>query len=216
MVMKGYQVAVFVVFVSLASAFVWPVAPVEVVGLFKDRAVVRIPGGEVMLKVGETKQGIELLSADATQAHVKYKGENYRLSLSNRVSGQFQPVTNSHVSITSDQFGQYRIDGAVNHQRTSFLVDTGASVVALSSDDAYGMGIDYESGEQGVVYTAQGTTDSYFVVLDRVEVGGITAYNVRGAVIEGAYPIEPLLGMSFLRRVRMEENLGVLTLTQQH
>ena len=93
-------------------------------------------------------------------------------------------------------------------------MDTGASVIALSSSEATGMGIDYSGGEKGVVHTAQGTVDSFFVILDEVVVGGITAHNVQAAVIEGNYPIDPLLGMSFLRHVRMEENAGVLTLTQ--
>jgi aspartyl protease family protein len=78
------------------------------------------------------------------------------------------------------------------------------------------MGIEYSNGQLGVVHTAQGATDSYFVTLDEVVVGGITAYNVQAAIIEGAYPLDPLLGMSFLRNVRMEENAGVLTLTKQN
>ena len=214
MVMRRFPIAVFTVLICVAANLAWSVAPVEVVGLFKNRAVVRMPGGEIMLKVGETKQGVTLISADALEAHLRYKGEEYRLSLSNRVAGQFQRAENARISITSDQFGQYRIRGAVNNRFTNFLVDTGASVIALSSSEATGMGIDYSGGEKGVVHTAQGTVDSFFVILDEVVVGGITAHNVQAAVIEGNYPIDPLLGMSFLRHVRMEENAGVLTLTQ--
>lgn len=212
--MKRFPVAVFTFALSLATAMAWSVAPVEVVGLFKNRAVVRFAGGDLMLKVGETKQGVTLISADADQAHVGYQGQEYQLSLSDRVSGSFRRAENAHVAISSDQYGQYHIRGAVNNRFTSFLVDTGASVVAISSNDALGMGIDYRDGEKGVVHTAQGTTDSYFVRLDEVVVGGITAYNIQAAVIEGSYPVEPLLGMSFLRHVRIEENQGVLTLTQ--
>ncbi|NND44879.1 MAG: TIGR02281 family clan AA aspartic protease, partial [Xanthomonadales bacterium] len=53
-----------------------------------------------------------------------------------------------------------------------------------------------------------------FVVLDELVIGGITAHNVEAAVIEGSFPQTPLLGMSFLRQVSMEESAGVLTLTQ--
>lgn len=212
--MKGFPVAVFTALISFAASLAWPVAPLEVVGLFKDRAVVRVPGGELMLRVGETKKGVTLIAADANGAHVKYKGQDYQLSLSNRMSGQFRRAENAHVAITSDQLGQYRVRGAVNNRFTNFLVDTGASVIAVSSSDAISMGIDYSRAEKGVVHTAQGTTDSYFVILDEVVVGGIIAYNVQATVIEGEYPIDPLLGMSFLRHVRIEENQGVLTLTQ--
>jgi aspartyl protease family protein len=61
--------------------------------------------------------------------------------------------------------------------------------------------------------TAQGTANSYFVNLDNVVVGGITAHNVPAAIIDGNYPASPPLGMSFLRVVRMEEEGGVLKLT---
>ena len=214
--MKRIQIVTLTALISMACAPAWSAAPVEVVGLFKNRAVVRIPGHELMLKVGETKNGVTLLSADANQAHVSYQGQSYELSLSNRVAGEFQRAKSARVAITSDQLGQYRIRGAVNNRFTNFLVDTGASVVAISSNDAIGMGIEYSNGQLGIVHTAQGATDSYFVTLDEVVVGGITAYNIQAAIIEGAYPLDPLLGMSFLRNVRMEENAGVLTLTKQN
>jgi aspartyl protease family protein len=213
--MKGFLLAFATTLMLLSPGLGWPAAPIEVVGLFKNRAVLRIPGAEVLLKVGETKQGITLLAADANRAHLQYLGQEYELSLSDRVAGTFQRAENVQMVVTSDEYHQYHVTGAVNGQFTSFLVDTGASVVAISSTNAKGMGIEYGDGEKGVVYTAQGSTESYFVNLDVVVVGGITAHNVPGAIIEGDYPVEPLLGMSFLRRVRMEENRGVLTLTQQ-
>jgi aspartyl protease family protein len=216
MVMKLISLAALAFVICTATSLVWSVAPVEVVGLFKNRAVVRVPGAEVMIKVGETKEGVTLLAANATQAQVRYQGQEYTLSLSNRVAGNFQPAQTTQVAISSDELGQYRIRGAVNNRFTSFLVDTGASVVAISSTQATGLGIDFSNGTKGVVHTAQGKVDSHFVTLDKVVVGGITAYNVQAAVIDGNYPLDPLLGMSFLRHVRMQEHLGVLTLTQQN
>nr|NIV77131.1 TIGR02281 family clan AA aspartic protease [Gammaproteobacteria bacterium] len=99
---------------------------------------------------------------------------------------------------------------------TNFLVDTGASVVAISAVDARQLGIEFDESHQGTVQTAQGTADTHFVTLDEIVVGGIKAHNVRAAIIEGEYPLEPLLGMSFLRQVSLQENAGVLTLTKQH
>ncbi|MFP6815238.1 MAG: TIGR02281 family clan AA aspartic protease [Pseudomonadales bacterium] len=213
--MKGFSLAVVTALICLGSSPVLSTAPMEVVGLFKNRAVVRLASEEMLLKVGETKNGVTLVASDANEAHLIYRYKDYRLSISNRVGSLYQDAEKAQVVVASDQHGQFRIRGAVNNNYTNFLVDTGASVVAVSSKDAVRMGIDYSNGEKGVVYTAQGTTDSYFVILDEVVVGAIKAYNVRAAVIEGEYPIEPLLGMSFLRQVRMEESRGVLTLTQQ-
>lgn len=215
--MKGLLVTLLTFSMLLVATGAWSVAPVEVVGLFKNRAVVRVAGGEALIKVGETsKQGVTLISADAMKAHVRYRGQEYHLSLSTRVGASFQQPEQVEISISSDQRGQYRIRGAINNNFTSFLIDTGASVVALSSQEAQGLGLQYERGEKGVVQTAQGTVDSYFVILDEVTVGGLIAYNVEAAVIEGAYPMEILLGMSFLRQVSMREQGGVLTLTQKY
>lgn len=201
---------------ALCAQSVWSVAPVEVVGLFRDRAVIRLPDGEVMLRVGETKRGVTLLSADANKAAVRFAGERYELGLSNRVSGAFERPEQAQVVISSDRMGQYQVRGAINNQFTNFLVDTGASVVALSSALATSMNIDYTAGKQGAVQTAQGRADSYFITLDELVVGSIKAHNVPAAVIEGDFPTMPLLGMSFLREVNIEESAGVLTLTQRH
>ena len=188
--------------------------PLEVVGLFRDRAVVRAAGGEKLLKVGESLNGVTLLSADAAGATVRYQGETYEVALSNRVSGTFQPVQQAQLVLTADRLGQYQVRGAVNNQYTNFLVDTGASVVALNSTLANSMQVDYLAGKKGAVQTAQGTVEAWFDTLGEVAVGGLRAYNVQAAVIEGDFPRMPLLGMSFLRQVSIEESGGVLTLTQ--
>ena len=79
------KLSVFTALFSL-SALVQAMAPVEVVALFKERAVIRSAEGQVMLKMGETsKFGATLLSANPHEAVVRYKGEVYRLGLSARV-----------------------------------------------------------------------------------------------------------------------------------
>jgi len=209
--MRGFLVALL----TVCSALSWAAAPVEVVGLFKDRAVIRLAGEEKLLRVGETSPaGVTLLAADANGATVRYRDEEYTLSLSNRIAGGFQEVAKPVVSISADQLGQYRIRGAINNNYVNFLVDTGASVVALSSATADRIGLSYKDGQKGTVATAQGMADSYFVTLAEVNIAGITAYNVQAAVIIGQYPLETLLGMSFLRSVGLQENAGVMTLTQ--
>jgi aspartyl protease family protein len=199
----------------LLAANAWSLAPVEVLALFKDRAMIRAAGQQQMLKVGETSRGgVTLLAADAQGARVRYQGEEYTLTLSSQVSSAFKPVDRQRVDISPDNLGQYRIRGAINSQFVNFLVDTGASVVAMSSSHARSLGLDCASrGQPGTVQTAQGTVSSCFMNLNQVTVGGITAHNVQAAVIDGNYPVDILLGMSFLRQVAMEERAGVLTLT---
>ncbi len=191
--------------------------PVEVLALFKDRAVLRGHGGEQMLHAGETsRDGVTLLQANAGRARVEYHGEVFDLPLSRQVSARFHPVEPRRIAISSDAQGQYRIRGAINGVFVDFLVDTGASVVAMSRAHARTLGLDPERGDRGMVQTAQGTVASHFVTLDTVVVAGITVHHVRAAVIDGDYPAEILLGMSFLHSVGMEESQGVLTLTAKH
>jgi len=65
------------------------------------------------------------------------------------------------------------------------------------------------------VVTAQGEVDAKNITLTEVSVGGVKAPNVAATVIEGNYPMEILLGMSFLSEVSMKNEGGVLTLSQR-
>lgn len=203
---------------GLLAAPGWANSPVEATGLFKDRAMLRVLGQDRYVRVGETTpEGATLLEADSEHALVRLDGETYRLSLTDRVGGRFAAVEDTSISISPDSMGQYRVGGSINGGYVDFLVDTGASVVAISSRQARALGIDFANAEnRSTVVTAQGEVPSYLVTLAEVNVGGITAHNVQAAVIEGDYPVEVLLGMSYLRTVTMGENAGVLVLARKH
>lgn len=86
-------------------------------------------------------------------------------------------------------------------QRVHFMVDTGASDVALTRDDAKRLGIDVERLRFDIPYTtANGTSMAARVRLDQVQIGDITLDNVSGSVASGRLD-QSLLGMSFLRRL---------------
>jgi aspartyl protease family protein len=209
---RTFQLAVLTGVASAAFAS----APVEAVGLFKDRAMIRVLGAEHYLTVGQTSpEGATLVESDAQHAVVRYKDETYKLTLSDRVGGTFQAPTNATLSIAPDQIGQYRAQGTINGRPADFLLDTGASLVAISARSAKQMGIEYEkSPERAPVVTAQGQVNSYLVDLESLTVGGIQTHHVRAAVIPGDYPLEVLLGMSFLHKVKMEQQAGVMVLRQ--
>lgn len=194
------------------------IGPVEAVALFKDRAMLRVGTNSHYLSAGESSpEGARLVSATAELAVVQYQGKTYRLTLSDAVGGSFAEVKDAAISIAPDAQGQYRVGGSINGRTASFLVDTGASVVAMSEQHAKGLGLDYESSpDRAQVMTAQGQVNAYLVNLDEVVIGGISSNYVRAAVIPGEYPSEVLLGMSFLRKVSMEETAGVLRLKQKY
>lgn len=114
------------------------------------------------------------------------------------------------------QHGMYSVAGSVNNQPVNFLVDTGATWVAMNSATARRLGIDFRyKGTQGWVNTANGPAKTYKVMLDRVRVGEIELSNVEGAVLDGSSPHEILLGMSFLNRVEMQRQGELLLLRKK-
>src|SRR6266850_2290771 len=96
-----------------------------------------------------------------------------------------------------------------------FVVDTGATFIALPQRDAERLGIDYRAGQLGQTRTANGVAQVYVVKLDAVRIGGIELHNVDATVHVGAGLDQALLGMSFLNRVQMQRDGGTMTLIQR-
>ena len=89
-------------------------------------------------------------------------------------------------------------------------------MIALSGDEATRLGIDYRKrGRAGYASTASGVVRSYSLTLDKVEIGAITLYNIDAGVVEGSFPSEALLGMSFLGRLNMKREGEQLELSQR-
>jgi len=190
---------------------------VRVVGLFKGAAVLDISGKQRLLKVGKSSpEGVELFSADATGATIIVDGVQHRLELTRAHSGGYQERKVIRKQIDINARGQYMTPGSINGRSVRFLVDTGATSVAMNSEMARTLGIDFASGLVGQSNTAGGLVKSYRVTLDRVKVGEIEVRNVRAAVLEGVYPTYVLLGMTFLSEVEMNENSGLMTLTKKY
>ena len=110
------------------------------------------------------------------------------------------------VTVRSDRLGHFQVEGSVDGRRLDFMVDTGASVVALRERDANKLGIfpaarDYT----GRSSTANGVIKVAPVRLPSLEVNGIRVYDVQAAVIPDQALNVNLLGMSFLSRVRRFE-----------
>jgi aspartyl protease family protein len=95
-----------------------------------------------------------------------------------------------------------------------FLVDTGATTIALPAADAKRLGINYLKGDQGLVQTANGSASAYRVKLDTVRLGDITLNGVDAVVLEGGLTT-PLLGMSFLNRTEMKRDGETMVLTKR-
>ena len=116
-------------------------------------------------------------------------------------------VTGPHkVSIPRDRRGHYAVEAAINGRRMDVMVDTGASVVALTRREAGRLGLNPAPSDYTVeVRTANGTVRAARVVFDAVEIGGIRVRDVAGLVVPDDALGENLLGLSFLSRLRRYE-----------
>ncbi|MDF3931503.1 retropepsin-like aspartic protease family protein [Pseudomonas citronellolis] len=199
---------------ALAAPQVW------VVGLFPNAAVLNVDGQRKFVRVGETgPQGVQVVSADAHKAVLRVDGveRTYELSREYNASGYSAPAPVQEMSIARGAGGHYWVSGSINGQNAQFLVDTGATTVAMNEDEARRLGIDFRVvGKPMVASTASGTVKGWRISLNSVKLGGIEVLGVDASVLEGQFPTEILLGMSFLNRVGWREEQGMMYIQSKH
>jgi len=102
--------------------------------------------------------------------------------------------------------GHFQVEGRVDGRRMNFMVDTGASVIAISERDAAMLGIHPARSEYvAMVRTANGTVRAAPVELSRVEIDDLVVHNVAAMVMPDGALSDNLLGLSFLSRLRRYE-----------
>ena len=110
------------------------------------------------------------------------------------------------VSIGRDHRGHFKAHGRVDGRQVSFMVDTGASVIALTERDADRLGIrPSRNAFTAPVQTANGVVRAAPVTLSSVDIGGLVVRDVRALVVSGGGLSENLLGLSYLTRLKRFE-----------
>lgn len=114
------------------------------------------------------------------------------------------------VRLERNRAGHYVAGGRINGSPVRFLIDTGATEVALSLALAERLSLPLRSG--GLSRTANGTVRTWTTRLESVDLGGLVARNVRATVLPNMPGEEVLLGMSYLSHLEMIQRGGTLTL----
>jgi aspartyl protease family protein len=205
---------VFILFLFLPAHL--PAAEIEVLGLFKGAALLKLDGERKLLKVGQVWRDVTLIEANSREALADVGGRRVRLTVSKRISSNYTVPESRQVLIRKNDHRQYITTAEINGRRTAVLVDTGANIVAMNSDTARAIGVSYEAGVPSRVATASGVVDAWTVTLDSVDVGGIRINHVQASVLQGAFPEVVLLGMSYLQHVELQERDGILSLTSKY
>ena len=120
------------------------------------------------------------------------------------------------VVVARDRFGRFRADGRIDGRALQFTVDTGASIVALTADDAAQLGIHPAATEYTMlIRTANGTVRAAPTTLAMIEIGDIMVHDVAAVVMPDGALSDNLLGLSFLSRLRhFEYSDGKMVLEQ--
>ncbi|WP_263146590.1 TIGR02281 family clan AA aspartic protease [Pseudomonas sp. RIT-PI-AD] len=188
---------------------------VQVVGLFPNAAVLNVDGVRKLVKVGQVGPGgVQVVSADSHGAILRVGGteQRYEMTREYNQAGGAAPLR-AQVSIAKGVGGHFWVAGSIQSQPVQFLVDTGATSVAMNESQARRLGIDYRvNGRPMMVSTASGTAKAWQISLNSVKIGAIEVLGVDAVVLQGDSPTEVLLGMSYLNRVRWREEQGALLL----
>ncbi|MFN7848963.1 MAG: TIGR02281 family clan AA aspartic protease, partial [Burkholderiales bacterium] len=192
---------------SAGLLWVWSVyaqTQVQLQGVLPGRALLSINGGApTSVPVGNSVQGVKVLSLNGDSAVVEIGGRKTTLRLGEGAVGgaaaaEDAASTGGRAVLQSDGRGHFVAQGSINGKAVTMMVDTGASVTVLPANEANRLGIDYRArGTPGAANTANGRVQTWNLSLDSVRIQGITLYNVSASVIEA--PLNTiLLGNSFL------------------
>lgn len=116
------------------------------------------------------------------------------------------------VELQRNKFGHYVTSGAINGVPVTFMLDTGATGVAIPPDVARRLGL--QRGRAFATQTANGMSVSYAVRLEEVSVGAIKLQDVQASITPGLGTDEVLLGMSFLKHIEFTQRGNKLILRQ--
>ncbi|MFP3343249.1 TIGR02281 family clan AA aspartic protease [Vreelandella aquamarina] len=117
---------------------------------------------------------------------------------------------NGPVSLKRNRAGHFEAPGQINGEPVTFLLDTGATYVAVPSELAKRLRL--EPGRSAWFNTANGRVEGNLTQLDEVVLGGITMRNVQGSISPGMERDTVLLGMSFLNQLAIEIRGGEMVL----
>lgn len=216
------RAALAVVFTAAPGTMAWAQAGapagtrVVFSGTMGAKALLVINGTPRTVAVGATEQGVRLVSVNGDSAVIDADGQRRTLALGGQVdlSGAPTPGSGTRIVMSAGLGGHFSSSGSINGRAVQFMVDTGASVVAMSQGEAERIGLDYKKAPRGLVQTANGQVPVHSVRLATVRVGEVQVHDVEAVVMPADMP-NVLLGNSFLRRFQLQQTNDTMTLVKR-
>lgn len=184
-------------------------------GSLGTRALLVIQGQARTVAVGATVQGVRLVALDGQEAVIEVGGQRHVLRLGGSPVSLGEAGGGARIVLSAGHNGHFITPGRINNREMRFMVDTGASMVALSAADAQRIGLDYKGGQLVRVNTANGATQGYVVTLSSLRIADVEVYNVQAVVTAAEMPFA-LLGNSYLSRFQMSRDNQQMVLTRRY
>jgi aspartyl protease family protein len=180
-----------------------------------SKALLMINGAPHTLAVGSTIKGVTLKRVMPGQAEVEIGGKLLLVAIGGAPAsvgtGGGSGATGREILIAAGPGGHFVTSGQINGKPVQFMVDTGATVVAMGRQEAERLGVDWKKGQPAMSHTAAGTVMSYAVSLTSVRIGDVEVFGVNAMVLPAEMPFI-LLGNSFLNRFSMRRDSNVMKL----
>jgi aspartyl protease family protein len=189
-------------------------------GMMGGKALVIVDGSAPKsVAPGETWRGVKIVSTQGEQAVVEIAGKTHTLRVGDAPasvgSGGVGGAGGTTVVLHAGSGGHFFTQGQINGRAVQLVVDTGASVVALSVADAQRIGLNYQGGQRAQMSTANGVIPAWRMKLASVRIGDVVVYDVDAVVSSGAMPYV-LLGNSFLSRFQMTRTNDQMVLEKRY
>ena len=152
--------------------------------------------------VGDEFHGVKVIALSKDDATIDVKGVRRVVRLGEAPVSVGARTGGRRVTLVADSRGHFVNSGTINGQAMQYMVDTGASTVAIGRPDADRMGLKYLNGQPVSVGTANGVAQGWRMKLDSVRVGGVEVFGVEAIITSQPMPYV-LLGNSFLTEFQM-------------
>nr|WP_226450315.1 TIGR02281 family clan AA aspartic protease [Acidovorax radicis] len=152
--------------------------------------------------VGDEFQGVKVIAVSKEDATIEVKGARRVVRMGEAPVSVGARSGGRRVTLVADSRGHFVNSGSINGQVMQYMVDTGASTVAIGRPDADRMGLKYQSGQPVRVGTANGVGQGWRMKLDSVRIGDVEVFGVEAIITSQPMPYV-LLGNSFLTEFQM-------------
>ena len=192
---------------------------VALAGMLGSKALLIVDGTPPKtVAAGETHQGVKVISTSGDQAVIEQAGKRHTLRVGDApvsVSGSSGGSRGTRIVLTESGGGHFMTAGQINGRAVQFMVDTGATSIAMSTLDAERAGIAYKNGQPVRMATANGDSTGFRIKLNSVRVGDVEVFDVEAVVTPQPMPFL-LLGNSFLTRFQMKRDNNLMTLDKRY